>query len=90
MKTLKTREEINQVKINLSAPKWFWKFQDEISKKIEGLGFTRCGYCNYQEHTKNFYCENWTLRKGDEPNADNYLITAHRESGFIFMYKYAY
>ncbi len=69
----------------MKTTKWFYKFQDLITAKIEAQGYTHHGYINFQLSNKDTYIESWFLGKDGKVNP--YIIVCHRQTGFIFIYQ---
>lgn len=73
----------------MTHPKWFYSLQSKIEAKI-AISYETAGYCNYQVINPDVYIECWpVIRKADQKSSV-IIVTAHRETGFIFLYEYQY
>jgi len=69
--------------------KWFYSLQEKIEAKI-AISYETAGYCNYQVINPDVYIECWpVIRKADQKSSV-IIVTAHRQTGFIFIYEYQY
>lgn len=73
----------------MSNSKWFYSLQEKIAAKI-AISYETAGYCNYQVINPDVYIECWPVIRKADNKGSVIVVTAHRETGFIFIYEYQY
>ncbi len=73
----------------MANSKWFYSLQNAIEAKI-AISYETAGYCNYQVIQPDIYIECWPVIRKADNKSSVIVVTAHRETDFIFIYEYQY